>query len=257
MRIWRIVCLALGGLRRRPLRVALTCLGVTIASGALVSMVAFALGLQSQAEAPFEKLGLLSNIEVRPGKGSDSDDSSALNDAALERMAAIPRVALAYPDFRANDIKISYGERTRSGIAFGLPREAALFGVMEEIREAVSGLGERGMFHESSEFRKKGLLYLGIVGDGYAVPFVLLNDPGFEAINDKDGGVIYTDMFYGDLDGDSHMDLSVGRFPGGPEAVSLQVERTRLLSIVCCSAHNTSPFSPFRYCTSARMLCMI
>ena len=74
MRLWRLVILALGGLRRTPLRVGLTVLGVTVGSGALVSMVAFALGIQRMAEAPFEMLGLLNNIEVLPGKGDDGGD---------------------------------------------------------------------------------------------------------------------------------------------------------------------------------------
>ena len=49
MRAWWIMLLALGGLWRRPVRVLLTVLGVTIAAGALFSMVGFALGIQRQA----------------------------------------------------------------------------------------------------------------------------------------------------------------------------------------------------------------
>ena len=44
MRYWELLRLALGSVRRTPLRVILTALGVTIASGSLVCMVAFALG---------------------------------------------------------------------------------------------------------------------------------------------------------------------------------------------------------------------
>lgn len=78
MRAFWIMLLALGGLGRRPLRAALTVLGVTIAAGALFSMVGFALGMQRQAEAPFEKLDMLKNIEIWPHRAgaeeSDSDD---------------------------------------------------------------------------------------------------------------------------------------------------------------------------------------
>jgi hypothetical protein len=73
MRAWWIMLLAISGFRRRPLRVLLTVLGVTIAASALFSMVGFALGLQQQAEAPFEKLDLLKNIEIW-AKSSDRKD---------------------------------------------------------------------------------------------------------------------------------------------------------------------------------------
>jgi len=131
MRTLWIVRLALGGLRRTPLRVALTSLGVAIASGALVSMVAFALGIQKQAETPFKKLGLLNHIEVTPKQGADA--GPILDETALDEMRAIAGVTLAYPDFRTGDIKIVAGEKSESGVAIGLPREAALLGFMQEI----------------------------------------------------------------------------------------------------------------------------
>jgi putative ABC transport system permease protein len=158
-----IIRLALGGLRRRPLRVGLTSLGVTIASGAIVSMVGFALGLQEHAEAPFEKLGLLNNIEVTPrglkiahhrDDPDDPDDpdhppdpdgapppddrtathdAPALDDAALERMQAIPGVVLTYPDFRATGVELVYGDKREDAMAIGLPREASLLGFFGEM----------------------------------------------------------------------------------------------------------------------------
>ena len=53
MRALKIAGLALNGLRRSPLRVTLTTLGVTFATGALVTMIALALGVQRQVETPF------------------------------------------------------------------------------------------------------------------------------------------------------------------------------------------------------------
>lgn len=144
-----------------------------------------------------------------------NDDSSLL----AGRMAGM-RNGLVVP------VEISginyYGEPAQ------VNEDNGVFGIVQEIGKTVMDLGEMGMFHNSSEYRKTGLLYLGIAGDGYAVPFVLLNDPGFEVINDKDGQRIYNDIFYGDLDRDSHMDLSVGRFWGDSTAISLQVERMGL-----------------------------
>jgi putative ABC transport system permease protein len=140
-RIWKIVGLGLGGLRRTPLRAALTCLGVTIASGALVSMVAFALGLQSRVEAPFEQLGLLSNIEVSPKSDAKAKDTPILDDDALRQIEALDGVALAYPDFRLNDIQISYRGKTHSAMAMGLPREAGLAGLVRKILVAGEPFG--------------------------------------------------------------------------------------------------------------------
>jgi putative ABC transport system permease protein len=141
VRIGKIVWFALGGLGRTPLRAVLTCLGVTIASGALVSMVAFALGLQARVEAPFEKLGLMNNIEVSPKPDGKSDDAPPLDDDALRRMEALAGVDLAYPDFRVHDVQVSYQGKTESGLAVGLPREAGLLGFMQELLVAGGPFG--------------------------------------------------------------------------------------------------------------------
>ena len=96
MRAWRLVLLAWNGLHRTPLRFALAAFGVIIASAALVSMVAFALGVQERAEAPFKTLGLLDVIQVSPKKEQDQV-SAVLDDDAVKRIAALPGVALASP----------------------------------------------------------------------------------------------------------------------------------------------------------------
>ena len=133
MRIWMIIRLALGALRRTPLRVTLTSLGVAIASGALVSMVGFALGVQRQAETPFEKLGLLNNIEVTPKRDDNEESAPILDDDSLDEISAIPGVVLTYPDFRVTGIEVGFKEETETGVAFGLPREAALLGFARDI----------------------------------------------------------------------------------------------------------------------------
>jgi len=133
MRVWRIVLLALGGLRRTPLRVGLTALGVTIGSSALVSMVAFALGVQQQAETPFRTLGLINVIRVMPRKDKGTDHAPVLDDATLARMEALPGVEAAYPDFRIRGITISCGGKATSVLAIGLPRDVPLPGTAEEV----------------------------------------------------------------------------------------------------------------------------
>ena len=104
-------------------------------------MVGFALGIQANAEAPFEELGLLNNIEVSERQGEDSEDSPPLDDAALERMEALPHVTLAYPEFRAQNMEISCGDQTETSIALGLPREALRFGPVRELLTAGGPFG--------------------------------------------------------------------------------------------------------------------
>ena len=160
MRVWMLVRLALGGLRRTRLRVVLTSLGVAIGCGALVSMMAFALGIQAQAEAPFQQLDLLNTIEVKPKGDGDSGDSNdpddphgsddaqrpadsespkdeqdapVLDDAAIERMEALEGVTTAYPDFRIGGLKIVCGQKSADAIAVGVPRQMPLAGSMEEM----------------------------------------------------------------------------------------------------------------------------
>lgn len=128
MRILKIALLALSGLRRTPLRVALTALGVAIASGALVSMVGFALGMQKQVEAPIAMLGLFNNVIVSPKKAEKGTDPPVLDDNALARMQAIPGVTLAYPEIQMRDIKLTYGAKSETAFAMAVPRQVAMFG---------------------------------------------------------------------------------------------------------------------------------
>jgi hypothetical protein len=123
-RIIELFRLALGGLRRSPLRVTLTALGVAIASGALVSMVGLALGLQAQAEEPFRRMELANRIDVYPPQSDGAKPAAVLDDAALARIAALPGVVLAYPDFRLSSVQISRGGLPFAAPAAAMPAEA-------------------------------------------------------------------------------------------------------------------------------------
>jgi putative ABC transport system permease protein len=137
-RWWELTRLALDGVRRTPLRVALTSAGVAIATGALVSMVAFALGIQEQVEEPFHKSELLNRMDVMPGKGNESgaenSPSVILNDPALEEIAAIPEVALVYPELHLDKLEVINGKKTVTAAATGLPPEA---GRLRFVRDAL------------------------------------------------------------------------------------------------------------------------
>jgi putative ABC transport system permease protein len=157
MRFWRIIRLALEGLRRTPLRFTLTALGVMIATGALVSMVAFAKGVQARAETPFKLLGLFNNIEVsskisrdRDRRGRDEEEQEeekreiegesepdelprVLDDDAIAEIERIPEVDLAYPDFRFVRLEVKHGERSERALTVGLPREVSFLSLLTDV----------------------------------------------------------------------------------------------------------------------------
>lgn len=131
MRWWELTRLALGGIRRTPLRVTLTALGVAIATGALVSMVAYAVGIQEQIEEPFHRLDLLSRLDVTvkdDGTSSDGPPPPPLDDEAVARIRALPGVTVAYPEFHLGRVDVLGGPKPIRTSALGLPYESGRLG---------------------------------------------------------------------------------------------------------------------------------
>jgi putative ABC transport system permease protein len=125
MRYWELMWLALGGIRRTPRRVTLTACGVTIATGALVSMVGFALGVQARVEEPFQKMELLNRIDVSMTKPAEGEPSPpVLDDAAVQRIAGLSGVVVAYPEWRLAEVEVRLEERSAKAVADTLPRAA-------------------------------------------------------------------------------------------------------------------------------------
>ena len=153
MRVFEIAALALQGLRRSPLRVTLTTLGVTFAAGMLVTMVALSLGVQRQVETPFRALSLLNNIEVSQGDRKGKEKPPPLTDDRLAEMEKLPGVVAAYPDAHVKNIHLSYGGKETTAIGLAMPSEVALLGISHEIlvagrlfeegdeRETIIGMG--------------------------------------------------------------------------------------------------------------------
>lgn len=131
MRAWELAKLALEAARRTPLRVALTALGVAIATGSLVAMVGFAHGLQDQAEKPFEELDLMNRIDVSPARQEEDAPAvgpiavpAPLDDAAIERIRGIEGIVLAYPTILVPGVTLERQGKSVSVFASGLPRAA-------------------------------------------------------------------------------------------------------------------------------------
>lgn len=94
-----LVDLSVGNLWRKKLRSFLTVSGVVIAIATLVAMLSFAAGNQRFVTRGYEQLGLLSRMNVYPQlRGSAADSTGArLNRDAVEKLARIPGVKMAYP----------------------------------------------------------------------------------------------------------------------------------------------------------------
>lgn len=133
MRLWELILQSVEAIARARVRSLLTTFGIAIASGAMVCMVAFALGLQAQIEAPFKLLGLLNHIQVLPGAASDDGSPGrSLDEDAISRIEALPDVDYAFPDIRISEVRATNGDKTKRVFAIGLPREPALFSYFQD-----------------------------------------------------------------------------------------------------------------------------
>ena len=137
MRLWELARYALENAWRSRLRTLLTVVGIAIASGALVSMVGFVLGLRQQVEEPINKLGLLNNIEVKQVRATQTREASPIiDDEKLKEIEALEGVDFAYPDMRISQITLRRGEFEKTCIGIGIPRETSLVGFTDELLEA-------------------------------------------------------------------------------------------------------------------------
>jgi hypothetical protein len=100
--------------------------------------------------------------------------------------------------------------------------------ISEEIRRNIEYFGNKGLFHNSLEYKKGEPLYLAILGGNDSIPFWHFPDIGFEIFNNKDGNILYSDIIYGDIDQDGMLDLAVGRLDGSLYSTSLNLARESL-----------------------------
>ena len=138
------VRLALGNVSRAKLRYVLTMLGIMIGTGAIVSMVSFAVGMQKQLTDLVASSGLLTTVYVTPDRGafgggdrSDPDDvgptpeagrapadssaaAPAIDDALLARISKLDGVAHAFPVVAFPAI-VSHGSHQTFATVSGLP----------------------------------------------------------------------------------------------------------------------------------------
>jgi len=78
-------------------------------------MLSFGAGMQLNITEQFDKLGLLSIIQVYPNEAEETDSVSSmqLDNAALEYFENIPGVELAYP-FESLELTVSLGDSVQT-----------------------------------------------------------------------------------------------------------------------------------------------
>lgn len=129
MKLPDLLQLALDNLWRTKLRTVLTTLGVIIGIGALVAMVSFGVGMQKNITDAFTANDLFTTIRLLPvdipleqamsgqldaAMGSLAKPSRALNDTAVALVAAMPEVAVVFPEI-SFPVKVRYrGQETRT-----------------------------------------------------------------------------------------------------------------------------------------------
>lgn len=120
------VSVSIGNLWRMKLRTFLTVSGVVIAIAAFVSMLSFGAGNQQYLARQFEELGLLTTMQAFPKTRSGDTDTvkvAVLDQNALDKLAKIPGVRLAYP-YEAFAVHVKLGDSLLSTKAQALSQSA-------------------------------------------------------------------------------------------------------------------------------------
>lgn len=121
-----LIVISTGNLWRMKLRTFLTTSGVLIAIAAFIAMLSFGAGNQEHITAEFNKLGLFSTMQVYPRNKENSTDTvsaAKLDQAAVDRIAAIPGVNIVYP-YDALSVTVKIGDSVMPARAQALPTAA-------------------------------------------------------------------------------------------------------------------------------------
>ena len=82
MSFYDLMSMSLGNLWHRKLRTILTVLGVLIGTTSIVAMLSLAFGMKQQMMEQYESMGSVTQINVSPGGGMDSDSSGSQTDTS-------------------------------------------------------------------------------------------------------------------------------------------------------------------------------
>lgn len=100
MKISDQVSMCLNNLLHRKMRTLLTITGVMVGTCLVVIVISLGLAMTAQQEAMIQGMGDLTRITVYTGYNNDTGERTALDDAAVEKIAALPGVDVATPIYQ-------------------------------------------------------------------------------------------------------------------------------------------------------------
>ena len=127
MKFLDLLRMSSSNLLRRKLRTALTVLGVVIGTASIVVMISLGLGLQKSSLEQIEQYGGLTTINVNTWGNWDSSSSNTeelrIDDALVEKIAAMPHVEIASPMLSVN-VLAKQGAYMGNLQVYGMTQEA-------------------------------------------------------------------------------------------------------------------------------------
>ena len=137
--------LALRNLRQSKLRNGLTTVGISVGVASLVAMLSLGVGLQQLATRRLAGSGMFDTVFVtsrQDFRGFDREDDAkapnpekapSLDEAAREKMTALPNVTEVQPEIRVMG-EVQYGGQTHFGFVTGLPMSAKVNEAFESLK---------------------------------------------------------------------------------------------------------------------------
>lgn len=144
-----LVDLAFSNLWRIKLRAALTMAGVLIAIATFVAMLSFGAGNQQYVTDQYTQFGLFTTMYVFPQRDDSVNDTVTvrlLDNVALEQLAAIPGVRLAYP-FDAFSVTATVADTSLDVKVRALPLAAMQTTMLSQLQAGHSFTSDAG--HEA------------------------------------------------------------------------------------------------------------
>ena len=126
MKFLDLLRMSSSNLLRRKLRTALTVLGVVIGTASIVVMISLGLGLQKSSLEQIEQYGGLTTINVNTWGNWDSSSNTEelrIDDALVEKIAAMPHVEIASPMLSVN-VLAKQGAYMGNLQVYGMTQEA-------------------------------------------------------------------------------------------------------------------------------------
>lgn len=137
--------LALRNLRQSKLRNGLTTVGISVGVASLVAMLSLGVGLQQLATRRLAGSGMFDTVFVtsrQDFRGFDREDDAkapnpekapSLDEAAREKMTALPNVTEVQPEIRVMG-EVQYSGQTHFGFVTGLPMSAKVNEAFESLK---------------------------------------------------------------------------------------------------------------------------